>query len=201
MSDEMITSEQVKAFWKYMSNKYGFTVVEKANSEEMKAVAWALDAMGIKDHEEFMKRYTTTLGRIVYINFKIGVGNVQQLWKQVKICVHETQHVVQYLRDSVVYMINYLRSKASRAHYEVDAYRTNQEMHYFFYGNVPKVYHVINKLRGYMLNSGDLHVAKKHLIVSRKVIQQGMIVSGVSKTAINWWRKNGIKGHKVVFSS
>ena len=96
-----VTSSQVKDFWKYMRKKYGFTVVQKANAIEMQAIAWALDMMQIKNHKEFMENYNTTIGTVVYVNFKIGVGNQSQLKGQIKTCVHEAQHVIQFKRNII----------------------------------------------------------------------------------------------------
>ena len=45
MPTQKITSKQVEAFWAYMQKKYKFSVVQKANADEMKAIAWALDLM------------------------------------------------------------------------------------------------------------------------------------------------------------
>jgi hypothetical protein len=184
-----------------MSEIYGFRVVQKANQEEMRAIAWALDMMGIKDHKEFMRNYTTTIGTTVYVNFKIGKGTQAQLISQVKTCVHETQHVIQYLRNPGKYVVNYLRSDAARAHYEVDAYRTTMEMHYFFYGTVLSSSKTANLLRVYAVSEWDIHVAKKHLRVTAQVLRHGVIMSGVSKDSIRWWRGHNVKGNRVAFVS
>lgn len=196
----MISSEQTVEFVNYMVRKYNMSVVQKATSKEMKAIAWALDMMGIKDKKEFMERYTTTIGNTVYVNFDIGKGNQSQLISQIKTFVHEAQHMEQLRRNPARYTIGYLTSSTKRSHYETDAYRTNQEMHYFFYGRTIRLSSFIDTLRGYNIGEGDLHVAKKHLKVSTKLIKQGLIISGVSKDAIKWFKKNGVKGHDVAFS-
>ena len=201
MPTQKITSKQVKAFWAYMQKKYRFSVVQKANADEMKAIAWALDLMQIKNHKEFMKNYTTTLGNVVYVNFVIGKGNQAQLINQIKTCVHETQHVLQYRRNVARFVYNYLASDAARTHYEVDAYRTTMEMHYFFYGKVLSPSKTANKLKGYSVGAGEIHVARKHLKVAAKVIKHGVIISGGSKTAIRWMRKNKIRGNRVAFAA
>ena len=199
MTAYKVTSEDVKDFWKYMKKKYDFSVVQKADAKEMRAIAWALDMMHIKDHKAFMENYNTTIGKTVYVNFELGVGNQTDLVHQIKTCVHETQHVLQYKRNPLQFSVNYLRSDAARAHYETDAYRTTMEMHYFFTGRVLSASSLAGLLKGYSIGTGDVHVAEKHLMTSSRLVEQGVIVSGISKTAIKWWKKR-IDGNKVVFA-
>lgn len=201
MASKKVTGKQVKDFWRYMSKRHGFKVVQKSDAAEMKAISWFLDSMGIVNSKEFMEKYTVTLGTTVYVNFKIGKGNQRSLVSQVKTCVHETQHVIQYRRNPARFVYNYANSDAARTHYEVDAYRTDMEMHYYFYGKVLKPAKLANKLKGYSVGKGDIHVARKHLLVSSKVVKHGVIVSGISKDAIRWWRKRKVKGSKVVFAA
>jgi hypothetical protein len=190
-----ITGEQVKAFWKYMSNKYNFQVIDKGDSEMMKLVAWALDMMEIQDADYFMKNYTTTVTfgewRAVYVPFEIGKGTQAQLIAQVETCVHECQHVVQADRDPM-HSIKYLTNDTHRAYYEADAYRTNMEMHWFFTMTLLSPKTLANKLKGYSVGAVDRRICEKHLIIAAKVVERGGVISGTSKVAIAWWKKRGV---------
>jgi hypothetical protein len=76
-----VTSDQVKKFWVYMCRKYKCRVIDKNSAEEMRIVAWALDAMGVQNKKVFMTKFTTTLGDRIYVPFEIArmpaCGSVQ----------------------------------------------------------------------------------------------------------------------------
>jgi hypothetical protein len=172
-----------------MGRKYKFKVIQKATADEMEAIAWALDMMGIQDEKKFLERYTTTIGSRVYVPFEVGKGSQGQLINQIKTCVHESQHRVQDMRDPG-FKAKYLVSDSSRTHYEVDAYRTNMEMHWYFYQKLLSATSLANGLKGYGVGSADIRVAKKHLTIAGKVVKRGGVVTGTSKVAIAWLKKN-----------
>jgi len=186
-----VTGDQVKAFWKYMSKKYGFQIVQKDNAVAMQIVGWALEQMDIQDQDEFLSRYSTTvcLGdfKAVYIPFEIGKGNQAQLIAQILTCVHETEHVLQAKRDPLQ-PVKYLQSDANRAFYEADAYRTNMEMYWFFTGKLIAPKSLANLLKGYSVGKADRRIAEKHLKIASKVVERGGVISTPSKVAIRWWK-------------
>lgn len=185
-----VTSDDVKEFWKYMSKKYKFDIVTKSDAVEMKIVGWALDQMGILDKNDFLKKYATTIclgsWRCVYVPFEIGKGGITQLIAQVETCVHESQHMVQADRDPL-YAIKYLSSDTNRTYYEVDAYRTNMELHYFFTGKLISPKAIADTLAAYSIGLADRRIAEKHLTVAAKIVQRGGVVTNSSKVSIRWW--------------
>jgi len=187
-----VTGKQVMAFWKYMAKKYDFDIVTKADAKEMRIVGWALEQMHIQKKADFLKKYTTTIvlgkWRCVYIPFEIGEGTQAKLIYQNETCVHESQHVVQATRDRMQPM-KYLRSDASRAFYEADAYRANMEMHRFFTGRMLSAKYLANLLKGYSIGKADRRICEKHLIIASKVVKRGGVITGPSKVAIRWWKK------------
>lgn len=185
-----LTRKDVVAFWKYMSREYGFKVMDKGDSVGMKFVGELLEKIGIQDKKDFMERYSTTIGDLVYVPFEIGKGGYGDWLNQVMTCVHEAQHVVQYKRDEVGFVSGYVFSSATRAHYEMDAYRTNLEMYWFLTGGkMLSAKAVAGLLRGYGVKAVDMRVVEKHLVVASKVVREGMVVSGTSKVAQKWLRK------------
>jgi hypothetical protein len=194
----VISRDQVGDFWAYMSNVEDFRVVQKASSQEMRAIAWAIKGMG--GDEDWLDSYTLTLGRDVYIPFEIGSGNNLERIRQVCVCCHEGQHVRQFERNPAKFVINYAFSDAARAHYEVDAYRVTMEMYYYFTGRILSPKTVANLLKGYYVDSGDIHVAEKHLAVTAKVLKQGVIVSGISKDAIRYWNREIKSPAKIILA-
>lgn len=191
-SESRVSGEDVKAFWKYMSNKYNFDIVTKGNAAEMKIIAWALDQMDIQNQSDFLKKYTTTvcLGgwRAVYVPFEIGKGTQAQLIHQISVAVHESQHIVQADRDPTQ-PLKYLASDTSRAYYEADGYRATMEMYWFLTGRLLSPRTLANKLRGYSVGAADRRIAEKHLVIAAKVVKRGGVITGTSKVAIRWWKR------------
>lgn len=188
-----VTGKQVRAFWRYMCKRYRCKVIDKDSAEEMQIIGWALDAMGIQDKDVFLKKFTTTLGNRIYIPFEIGVGTQKQLISQIATCVHECQHVVQYRRNEAQFVSNYIFSDASRAHYEADALRTNMEMYWFLTGRLLKPGSLANTLKYYGVRKGDIRVTRKHLAISAEVVKRGGVITGPSKVAIAWWKRQNRK--------
>jgi hypothetical protein len=182
-----LTPEIVVAFWKHMQSKYQFEVINKAKASEMKAVAKFLGRMGIMDADTFMKRYATTIGNRVYIPFEIGTGD---LISQVCLCVHETQHTVQFDRNPIKFAALYCASSAGRAHYEADAMTTDMEMTFFLTGRVLDPVKNADRLKAYAVSEADIKVVRKHLKAVASFVKDGGVVSGTSKTAIAWLKKN-----------
>jgi hypothetical protein len=196
MKTVRLKPKDVRAFWRYMAKREGFRVVQKADAEEMQAIAWAVKALGGAD--DWMERYAVTVGNTIYVPFVTGEGSCSELLMQVETCVHEAQHVRQYKRNAFKYTMNYFFSDAGRTHYEADAYRTNMEIHYYFTGIVRQPSYLANKLNGYYVGKSDIYVCKKHLTSAAALIKYGVIKSGVSKVAMKWWN-NRCTGHAKVY--
>lgn len=196
MKQVVVTPEQCKAFWKYMAKREGFEVVEKASAAEMQAIAWAVKAIG--GDENWMKRYTVTIGRKIYVPFKIGSGRNIDRINQVCTCMHEVQHIRQFKRNPAKYQISYFFNDAARTHYEADAYRVTMETYYYFTGIICAPGVLANKLKGYYVGKSDIYVCQKHLTSAKALVKHGIITSGVSKTGLKWWNKR-CKGHAKVY--
>src|SRR5688500_12457826 len=86
----------VQGLWSHLANEFDTTIVEKASAPEMQVAAFALERIGVMNGEEFLRQYATTLGRRVYVPFRMGVPERGwTLWSQLTVAVHEHQHVVQ----------------------------------------------------------------------------------------------------------
>lgn len=182
-----LTSELVKDFWKHMSNVYGSKIVTKKDSNFMKAVGSFLGLMKIQDKEKFMNRYTTTIGKTIYVNFDIGgTTDKKVLAEQNSICVHEHQHVIQYKKDGFKFMFDYLFKHEQRAKLEAEAYSTNLEMYYWYTGKILDIKKLAVKLLNYDCDAIDVSVMEVILRANALTIQHGGIISEASKEAINW---------------
>lgn len=196
MKSVVVTSKQCRAFWKYMAKREGFDVIQKASAREMRAIAWAVKAIG--GDKNWMKNYTVTIGDMVYVPFEIGSGRNSDRIRQVCTCMHEAQHVRQFERNPAKYQINYFFNDAGRTHYEADAYRVTMEGRYFFTGRVWSPGSLANKLKGYYVGKDDIYVCKKHLASAAALVKHGIITSGISKAGLRWWMKR-VYGHAKVY--
>ena len=182
-----ITYETVTGLWQYMTWYYASSVIDKDNSESMQMIASALDMMGIMDKDTFMKKYTTTVGSTIYIPFEIGVSDSRySLMSQIRTCVHEHEHVIQWQQNGVRFMLNYLSSSAQRAAYEVEAMRCSMEMQWWYNRTIPDIDRMSNKLKGYNCKAEDIETTRRALSMISKTIMKDGIVSNAGKIAIEY---------------
>ena len=181
-----LSPELVKDFWNYMSDLYDTTTVTKADSAFMKTVGWALNLMKIQDKTTFMNKYTTTIGKTIYVCFKVGDPVSKDLASQISICTHEHQHVVQYRKGGFDFKMEYLLQHDQRAKYEAQAYTTNMEIYYWYTGKILNSDSLANKLSAYGCDSKDIMVAKTILDTNARIIKRGGIIYEASQKAIDW---------------
>lgn len=185
------TPELVKQFWLFMTGHYGTQVIDRTRAPEMKAVGWFLDKIGIADKETFKTHYATTIGKRLYLPFNVGVeDNVWGLWEQIVTCVHEHQHVVQYVKDGQKFQLKYLLRPGARAVYEAEAFRCHLELDWWRHKDMPETDDLIELMGAYNLRSVDLAVARKIIKLSRQTIELGGITNEASRLAIKWLDAN-----------
>jgi hypothetical protein len=186
------TPQHVKNFWAYMSKEYDSTVIQKADSELMKVVAWFLDVVNVQEDEQFMKDFTTTLWKRIYIPFELGVGDGDTLWRQIRTCVHEHQHIEQGERDGwLEFGGKYLTSPSFRANYEAEAYGCDMELEYW--RNPPSDFDAlqyglgrIESLKNYGCSAEDIEQAKQTIVLRAEVLEKGGVENKASQIAISW---------------
>jgi len=194
----MLTSQRVRDFWLHMQNEFGSSVVQKDESAVMKAAASLLDVLDIQDKEQFMKDFVTTLHRTIYIPFIVGVegsGGHWSLWSQIRVCVHENQHVVQSDRDGLPeFAARYLTSSSFRAGYEAEAYGCDLEMEFWRQGANFNPYDFALQraqgLKSYGCSEGDIDQAATMLALRAGVVVQGVVETKSSQVAIEWLENN-----------
>lgn len=180
------TPEDVRVFWNYMSQRFGFKIVSKATALDMKLIAGLLDALNIVHKDDFMERFTTTVAGTVYIPFDLGVPNSYYgLWEQMVVCVHEAQHIVQDDKG-LKFEWDYLTSTAARTQYEVEAYRAGMEMWWRYQGIMPSVGRTASTLTFYGCTSDDVKAATAALNAAVPMIRQGGLSTKASVAAATW---------------
>lgn len=125
-----LRSEDVADLWGAMSTEFGTRVVPKETSLSMHLAGLGLGVLRIQKPIEFMERYTTVIGRRIYVPYTPGDGPSEAvLWRQASTAAHEHQHVLQAKRDGFVrFASRYLRSAKHRAAYEAEAYGGDIEL-------------------------------------------------------------------------
>jgi len=185
------TKEMVKGLWDHMSKQFGSTVVNKADSLFMKVAAGALQLFGIANAEDFLNRYSTTIGSTIYVPFVIGDDSHTSLWSQILLCVHEHMHVEQWRTEGIEFAAKYLISKAQRAAYEAEAYRSASELSWWRDKTLASPDEMAAHLKeGYGLGDAEVASAVEILDLSNETIQRGGIVNPPTAVALAWLDKN-----------
>ena len=188
------TPDDVRTFWQAMTSKWDTRRIDKANAADMKAVGEVLHMLGILNKQDFLKRFTTTIGNRIYTPFEPGVPTPEwQLWSQITVAVHEHHHVQQdRLAGGLAYEWNYLTNSAQRAHYEAEAYRTNMVMDWRYQGRMLNPRALAGVLANYGCTATDIAVVEKMLATSIPSIKAGAMASDVCRWATTWldsrWR-------------
>ena len=182
-----LNSQMVKAFWQHMMDTYGSKVVTKSDSTFMSSVGWSLGAMGIVDKNKFMTRYSTTIGKTIYPYYEIGnTEDKALLANQISNCVHEHDHVIQYLKNPSGYNFNYVFKHDRRARYEAEAYTCNIELYHWYADIILDPAIIAHKLYDYGCNSSDVEMAEAILKGNANIVKYGGIITDAGKEAINW---------------
>ena len=177
---DRLTPDVVRSVWTSMQKLNNTTVGAKSDSNFMSAVGSTLDLLGVQDKERFLKHYTTTINRQMYLHFTIGSAEMD-LVGQLALCAHEHQHVVITDRVGLVtYSATYLADHAARVIYEVECYTATMEVVYWCTGTIDAGYprRCAEALRdGYAGTDGDVVVAERALNIARETALSGLIVT------------------------
>ena len=185
-------AELVREFWRQMTRAYGTRVIDKESAWEMRLVGLFLSRIHILDEGEFLRRYTTTIGKRIYTPFDVGISHEHyDLWGQITVCVHEHQHVEQLLRDGwLKFAGRYLVSSAARAAYEAEAFRSNMELHFWRFGEIPNLRLLAKGLEHYGCDQNDIDLAERMLELSAATVRRGGVVNRSSQKAISWLERH-----------
>lgn len=191
-----LTSEVVRDFWAHMQQQFESKVEQKQSSATMQIAATFLDLIDVQDRDQFMKDFVTTVGGTIYIPFEIGVESDQwPLWVQLRICVHEHQHVVQGGREGwATFGARYLTSSSWRAGYEAEAYGCDLEMEFWRTGKIIDLDQRVASLKHYGCKAEDIAQARDALAIRASVVAQGVVENRASIVAIEWLDAAKIKG-------
>lgn len=190
-----ITSDHVKAFWAFMSDKYGTTAKSKIDADEMKVVSKVLGTLGVLDESAFMARFVTTIGKTIYIPFTIGEATeTWSLWGQIQVCAHEHQHVIQSIEvGEAMFFARYLLDKTYRAVYEAEGYRTNMALNWWATKDTPDITPHMKSIKSYGIDQPNVDFFERTLTMSIPIIQAGGVPDEAARVTIKWLADQGLQ--------
>ena len=180
----------VRAFWDFMTQHYGTSVIDKRDAVSMKIVARILDAVGVVDRDSFLRQFTTTIGRRIYIPFVIADASTLDLWSQIVLCIHEHQHVVQHDKLGVRYELTYLASKADRARYEAEAYRSALEVAAWRGLPPPDSNQLALELASYGVGEAEREMVARLFQLWEVPIKYGAVLTEASQVGLGWMNEH-----------
>ena len=156
------TAANTIEFWRRMQQSFGTRVVQKPDSPLMKAAGRGLQLIRIMTYDVFMHQYTTVIHNTIYPWFTVGEGDPDHLWRQIEVCIHEHQHVVQFRRMGMpLYALAYGGSTRKRALLEAEAYCCNLEMRHWRTGEFIPTQGLADLLYSYGCNAADVEAARE----------------------------------------
>ena len=124
-----ITPALIRTLWTYLSEEFNSEIAPKQQSKLMTAAGSFLDTLGVLDKQKFLDNYVTTIHRTIYTPFEIGDPTTWSLRSQMRLAVHEHQHIVQGDREGwLSFDARYLASRTARAAYEAEAFGAEMEL-------------------------------------------------------------------------
>lgn len=183
------TAADALAVWDRLQEHYGTDIRLKADSATMKAAASALGLVGVMERKVFLERYATTLGSTIYMPYEPG-DPFRNAVSQIRLAVHEHQHVVQGRRDTL-YEARYLASKTSRATYEAEAWGAELEVAYWLLGDQLDLLAEADRLSAKVVNygCGKEQVAHVRALLGLRIEllgAHGLVESDAAKVAIRF---------------
>lgn len=151
------TPENTKALWNHLSDKLHSVVSQKADKAIMRIAARIVARRTNTSEEAFLQDFVTTLGRRIYVPFK--VGEEVDGWScrsQMLLAVHEHQHVAQWRRQPIRFLVRYARDPRQRALYEAEAFLAEVEAAAAFGWDPIDINQRLGTLRGYGVRDADI---------------------------------------------
>ncbi|MCH8518067.1 MAG: hypothetical protein LAT68_17360 [Cyclobacteriaceae bacterium] len=192
------SSQDVQDIWEHFCRKYGTEIVDKHDSDLMSFISRILAISPGMTRESFIENYVTVIGKKIYAPFAPGDqgDGVWSLWSQLIVCAHEHQHVIQYgahdVQGAVGFSVQYLTQKPRRTRFEIEAYTTALELHFWRSGQVLDPAPIIRSLASYRVKELDLKVAKAGFNANNRMIARGAVITEAGAEAIQWLRDRGI---------
>lgn len=191
MKPSDITPEFVRAVWAHLQDAHGSRVRPKAEAPLMKIAARITARRTTMTQESFMTKAVTTLGRRIFVPFKIGEPTPEfDLEAQLLLGPHEHTHVVQWQKQPLRFWTRYARDTRKRALYEAEGFVTEFEASNTF-GLLPRWTPAqrVNTLRSYGVDELDMDAALEYVLAHTdgNGVPRGAAVTPVGKELVKWF--------------
>lgn len=178
------------ALARHLLSRFRAIVREKGDAREMQYTAQAFDVArlfgaGVPSSSDFMQRYWTTLGPVIYA----PPGRLADLGANVRVLAHEVGHVVDFWVNPPMFVVRYL-TDFGRAELEAHAERGALEVVWLLEGRLPSYIGVDVTRHGYALGEGHADLTRDLLEQAATSVASGLVSTDVGIAAREWLLKN-----------
>lgn len=185
-----LTNEQRAELLRHLLKRFGVWVRDKEDTEVIRAVAEVFDVAaffgaGVPTGEEFLTRSWTTVGNVVFAPRGHGA-----LPEHLRDLCHEIEHVVQFWRDGVGFILRYCTRKG-RAELEAEAARAAVEVWWLLTGEIPPALDAqAVTLHGYALDEAHVAHTVNLLHTVATSVANGVVSTDVGLEVLAWLRQH-----------
>ena len=171
----------------YLCDRFKARITEKGDSTIMRGVAAAfgvaaLLGANVPTSSEFLTRFATTLGPVVFLPSGMPRGKRRTL-----LVLHEIAHAEQFWDAPIFFPRAYLQSGEKRAGYESMAERGRIEGAWLLFGELPTAEAVGAFMEhGYAVDAADSGLAQQLLDAAATAADSGHISSPVGLAVRDW---------------
>lgn len=184
-----LTLDQQRALAAYLLSRFKAVIRSKGDATEMMIVAAvfgvvALFGGNVPTSADFLHRYWTTLGPVIYA----PAEDANDYAAHLRVLLHELTHVVQFWRAPLDFLRRYLTS-TGRAELEAEAERGACEGWWVLTGTIPADLGVIDITRhGYALDDSHADLTRDLLEQAVTSVRAGVLSTDVGIELARWVR-------------
>lgn len=175
-----------EALASFLLERFRLWPIEKTDLDAVAVTArvfgvLALLGMNVPTEAEFMDRYWTTLGPVIFMPRGTGL-----LGEHLRVLSHEATHGVQFWRDPLGLVSKYLTSKG-RAELEAEAERGAIEVWWLLTGELPASREELEVTRhGYALDDDHAALTRELLETALVSVKNGVLSTDVGLAVAGW---------------
>ncbi|MDB4929443.1 MAG: hypothetical protein JWM10_1927 [Myxococcaceae bacterium] len=171
----------------YLCDRFKARVTEKGDSVVMRGVAAAFGVAAmlganVPTSDEFLTRFATTLGPVVFLPTGLPKGK-----RRLLLVLHEIGHAVAFWHEPLFMPRAYVQSGEKRADYESGAERGRIEGAFLLFGELPTAEGIHGFMQhGYACDAPDITLAQQLLDIAATATASGVISSPVGLAVRDW---------------
>ncbi len=166
------TAALCKTVCNALAAAYGIKLRYGPSSSLVRAVASALDLLGITDRSTFLRSCSILIDDTAYLPFRVG-SNAIPFYSQVAVVAHECQHAAQADGCGGLWLGTYFGSRPDRAAFEMQAYAVSQEVIWRTTGVMPDARKLAEGMKFYQLRRDDIDYCARALAMKQGTLRRG----------------------------